>query len=129
MGLSPETKLTALKCIPHLVKCAEERRTITYGELAQLIGKHHRPSSFWLAYIRDELCVPNGYPILTAIVVRREGVPGVSYLASGTDSEIGTAEYAAEARKVQEDVFAFRDWARLREYAKKLQDQYRPPEE
>lgn len=51
-------------------------RTVTYGYIAKVLGRHHRGMRMPLAKIQDE-CNDRGWPTITALVVRADsGVPG-----------------------------------------------------
>lgn len=74
----------------HLKECARLMRTTTYGEIATAIGlledREIAPISlrFPLAFIRDNVCRPNGLPWLNAIAVNAStGFPGDSFLPEG----------------------------------------------
>lgn len=107
---SPETIEDALAILPHLIYIAQQRKTITYGELAQKIGKHHRPARLWLGYIRDEICIPENRPYLTAIVVSQDdGLPGESFLPEGT-THLSPESYQAAFEKHRDNVFTYQHW-------------------
>lgn len=59
---------------------AIHRRTITYGELAQLLGIHHRPIRYVLGFIQS-FCMEENLPPLTILVVSKKGVPGTGFIA------------------------------------------------
>jgi hypothetical protein len=42
--------------LPYLVHFAKTRRSVTYGQLSGLVGVHWRTATYWLEYIRDEIC-------------------------------------------------------------------------
>jgi hypothetical protein len=110
---SDETIQDALAILPHLIYTAQQRQTITYGELAQKIGKHHRPSRLWLTYVRDEVCIPRKTPYLTAIVVIQDNqMPGESFLPEGTD-HLSPEEYQAAFEKHRDEVFGYQEWDSL----------------
>lgn len=52
-----------------LKQCAADMTTISYGDLAEQVGTHHRVVLRPLGYIRDELCRPHGRPWLNMIAV------------------------------------------------------------
>lgn len=99
--------------LPHLVYHAHLRNTITYGELGKSIGKHHRPIKDALGYIRDEICVPRGLPMINAIVVNKNsGLPGHSFLPEGTD-DLSKQEYKDRFWRLRDEVFMFPNWDSL----------------
>jgi len=110
MNYSLDTIEDALAVLPHLVYAAQQRKTITYGELAEKIGKHHRPARLWLAYIRDEICIPKELPYLTAIVVGQvDGLPGDSFLPEGTD-HLSPGDYESAFIRHRDRVFSDHRW-------------------
>ncbi len=71
----------ARRLLPRLVRYAERHHTVTYKDLAEDIGRHHRAIPHALGYIRDEICTPRRLPPINAIVVnshsgRPSGVSG-----------------------------------------------------
>ena len=74
-----------------LTKRAKQRRTITYGELAGLLGIHHRPIRYVLGVIQD-YCIEMDLPPLTILVISTKGVPGTGFIAHDfADLEEGEA--------------------------------------
>lgn len=71
---------------PILTKYAEDGRTITYGQLAQLIGVHHRALRYLLDPIQN-YCLIEGLPPLTILVVNQAGVPGQGFIAWKAESD------------------------------------------
>lgn len=101
--------------LPHLVRCAKLRRTITYSELGDKIGCHYRACRPFLEYIRDEICAPKDLPFITAIVVRKAGqIPGRGWLPGGT-GHLTWPEYTRRYEEVRDDVFACDAWDGLLE--------------
>lgn len=79
------TKENALAALPYLIHFARKRQVVTYKELADRIGKHHRVVRHILGYIRDEICIQRDLPLLSAIVVNGDtNMPGNSFLPEGT---------------------------------------------
>ena len=71
--------------LPLLVSQAKACETITYGDLADKVGRHHRPIPRALGYIRDNWCRPYGIPEINVLVVNQDTrEPGESFLAGGT---------------------------------------------
>lgn len=107
------TKKNAYLALPHLVHCAQTRKTITYKELAAKIGRHWRASRYFLSYIRDEICIPRGLPLLTAIVVNQNTqLPGESWLPEGT-AYLTPEKYRQKYEEVRDEVFACDAWDAL----------------
>lgn len=103
----------ALLALPHLVHCARQRRTLTYGELGSKIGQFHRNVPLFLSYIRDEICTPRGVPPINAIVVSKTtGLPGVSFLR-GVTADLGSDEYHSAFQELRDEVFAYEAWYAL----------------
>lgn len=101
--------------LPHLVRCARERRTITYGELGEKIGVHPRALSWPLGYVRDQLCRSRGLPLITALVVKTTTrMPGESWLPEGT-GHLTPDEYQRRYEQYRDDVFACDAWDGLLE--------------
>lgn len=101
--------------LPHLVHYARMRKTMTYGELGAMIGQHWRATSHLLFYIRDEICIARGLPLLTAIVVNKSsGLPGRSWLPGGT-AHLSPEQYRQTYEAVRDEVFAFDGWGALLE--------------
>ena len=99
--------------LPHLVDCAKTRSTITYGELADRIGAHHRSISRPLGHIRDEICIPRGLPLITALVVNKTSrMPGDSWLPEGT-GHLTPDQYQREYEKFRDEAFACDAWNAL----------------
>jgi len=99
--------------MPHLVNCAKTRSTITYGELGERIGAHHRAVARPLGYIRDEICIPRGLPLITALVVNKTSrMPGESWLPEGT-GHLTPDENQREYEKFRDEAFACDAWDAL----------------
>jgi hypothetical protein len=98
------------KILPYLVQAAKSHKTITYKNLAAKIGAHHRAMGNALAYVRDELCIPKGLPLITCIVVNgNTGLPGESWLPQGT-SNLSPEEYEQEFFRYRDQVMAYPGW-------------------
>jgi putative restriction endonuclease len=68
-----------------LVECAQNKQSITYGQLADKMGIHPRICRFFLGLIQDH-CKPNNLPSLQSLVVnKRTRIPGDGYIASTRD--------------------------------------------
>lgn len=70
----------AYRAWPMLIKRAENRTTITYGELGQALGVHHRAVRYVLSVIQD-YCLEERLPPLTILIVNASGRPGTGFIA------------------------------------------------
>lgn len=90
-GMTERTKPPAktLEVFQILKKCAQDMRTITYGEIAEEVGIAPTGIGFQLGYIRDELCIPRGLPWLNVIGVKKANRrPGDAFLPEGVSLEV-----------------------------------------
>jgi hypothetical protein len=102
-----------LRLLPYLVQEAKTSNTPTYGELAAKIGVHHRVLSHILGYIRDEIIIPRGLPLINAIVVNKgTNLPGDDWLPQGT-STLSDEEYKQEYFRYRDQVLAYKGWDNL----------------
>lgn len=70
---------------PILAEVASRQTTITYKELADRIGEHHRAIAHVLGVIQD-YCIDARLPPLTAVVVSKQrGIPGGGFIAWDID--------------------------------------------
>jgi len=100
----------SFKALPYLVYNAQLRQTISYKELANHIGKHHRVIPHVLGYIRDEICIARRLPLLNAIVVNKQTkLPGESFLPEGT-KHLSKEEYLQKYEELRDQVFKFAEW-------------------
>jgi AbrB family looped-hinge helix DNA binding protein len=103
----------ARRTLPHLVQAARAGRTITYGELARRCGFHWCVSAPVLGHIRDDLCLAQGFPLLTAIVVREAtGLPGESFLPAAAPHLAGP-ELRRAFERHRDAVFGYGHWDEL----------------
>ena len=110
---TPYTIANAHLALPHLVHRAKMRKTITYQELADKIDRHWRVTRHLLAYIRDDICIARGLPLITAIVVNKATrLPGSSWLPEGTE-HLSPAERRRAYADMRDKVFAFEGWDTL----------------
>jgi putative restriction endonuclease len=84
-----------------LIKHASARGTITYGELGEALGVHHRALRYVLAVVHD-YCLEENLPPLTILVVNVSGRPGTGFIAYDLD----------DFEEGLEKVFDY-DWKRL----------------
>ncbi|MEY2631526.1 MAG: hypothetical protein RIR00_180 [Pseudomonadota bacterium] len=63
---------------------ASQKEPITYGELGQKIGIHHRAVRYALGPIQD-YCLENNLPPLTILVINQTGKPGTGFIAHDTN--------------------------------------------
>jgi putative restriction endonuclease len=107
-SISWQLKVKAYRALPHLVATAKAGKTITYKELGDKIGLHHRPLQYVFGYIRDDICRRHDLPMLNALVVNADTQePGGGWLPAG---------FQADVDEEQARVTALGDWeAALRE--------------
>ena len=112
---TPLDRENGLNALPHLVAKAQLGETTTYGDVGEAIGKHHRRIPNALGFIRDEVCIPRGLPLINAIVIRKDtGLPGDAFLPEGT-RHLSQREYADEFERFRDEVFRFDRWEDLLE--------------
>ena len=70
----------------HLKKCAAKGRTAPYSEIAKAVGlPDARDVIPHLKYIRDEICIPQGLPWITALAVMKDtSYPGTGWHTGNT---------------------------------------------
>ena len=68
-----------------LTDCAKRRTPITYKQLGDALGMHHRPVRFILGAIQD-YCLAERLPPLTILVINQRGRPGSGFIAVDPDS-------------------------------------------
>ena len=98
----------------YLKQCAREERTAEYGEIGDRKDVNLQPAFRLiplLNYIRDEICVPQGLPWISALVVNKETrLPGNGWLPEGTT--IANAHLPLFWRGIVLQVFAT-DWSKV----------------
>lgn len=115
--------VAARKALPVLLKCAQNRETITYGELGRRIGQHHRQIGGTVGLLGGQLV--DAYtsavggqaskkmpPIQSLVVNEKTRLPGSGvdwFVKQFTGERIRKAERALLVTAVQESVFEF-DW-------------------
>lgn len=93
--------------LDELKLCASEERTITYGELADLVGSGSQNMGNPLGYIRDQVCLRHGRPRLDALVVqqRKPRVP-----SDGFFTDVDADDPVVWWLEMIQQVFAY-DWS------------------
>jgi len=82
-----------------LVAQARKNQPITYGDLAHMMGLHHRACAWFLGRIQ-EYNKKHGLPPLQSLVVNKHSqVPGGGYYGSGRN--------CSEVKKAQQNVFDY----------------------
>src|SRR5690348_244004 len=93
----------------YLQMCANEMRTVTYGEVAQAVGLVAAGMGRPLGYIRDQVCRARGLPWLNAIAVNTDDRrPGKSFLPDEVSLSNDDQERMWRGMVLQ--VFAY-DWS------------------
>ena len=76
----------AYRAWPMLTKCADNGKTLTYGQLAKRLGIHHRTVRFLLGKIQD-YCLEEKLPPLTILVVNQSTQrPSEGFIAWDADN-------------------------------------------
>lgn len=103
-----------LKLLPYLVRCARERRTMTYSQAAKAIGyKGPRPMYAVCGSIRDRICRKRGLPWINVLVVSKTtGMPGGSFTPSGTKGW-SKKRRENEWNRRRDEVLAYEGWDEL----------------
>lgn len=100
--------------IPYLVYHAQKKGTITYNELGKKIGHHHRNLGYILRYIRDDICIKKGHPMITVIVVQVDtGLPGDDFLPNGLARFLTKEKYRKKFEENRDKVYKFDKWDEL----------------
>lgn len=107
---TPKTFQLAVEIFAHLVACAKDRRTITYGQLEKLVG---HPAYFLgkpLDVLRDQILLEHHLPRLDALVVNKDTREvGDNFFADGRGS-ISNADFKRLLDGEREKVFAYERW-------------------
>lgn len=75
----------ASRAWPILTSRAGKSSTITYGELGEALGVHHRAIRYVLGVIQD-YCLEEKLPPLTILIVNASGRPGSGFIAFDLDN-------------------------------------------
>lgn len=103
-------KNLSMKALPYLINFAQQRKILTYKEIALKTGVHHRVVPHILGYIRDEICIPKILPIINAIVVNQQTkLPGSSFLPEGTE-HLSNEAYLEKYEELRDQVFRYDGW-------------------
>jgi len=90
-----------------LTERAKLRLPITYKQLGDALGMHHRPVRFILGPIQS-YCLAEHLPALTILVVNQHGVPGSGFIALDPDRfEEGLEEVYAKDWSAEANPYAF----------------------
>ncbi len=108
-----KNKKYALLILPHLVKAAQLRDTITYKQLGTKVGLFWRQVGTVLGYIRDRICAPRKLPKINAIVINEaKKLPGEGFLEGGR-AGLTDEEYRQQYERLRNDVFRYSHWDEL----------------
>ena len=95
----------------HLRQCALEKRTATYGEIANAVGLAPTALADQLNYISTQVCTRNGLPCLAALAVSATtGMPSQGWIPGA--AVFGSARYPLLWCSIVNQVFAT-DWAKI----------------
>lgn len=75
----------AFRAWPILTKRAKDQSTITYGEIGEALGVHHRAIRYVLGVIQD-YCLEEKLPPLTILIINASGLPGTGFIAFDLDN-------------------------------------------
>ena len=91
-----------------LKQCAREKRTITYGEIADATGLIARGVPAPLRCIEEQVCRPYRRPWLSALVVNNKTKrPGPAFAPEGVSVDLDRDQWW---RELVEQVYAY-DWS------------------
>lgn len=115
------TVVVALDLLPHLAKCANERKTITYAELGTLVGKSSYYLSKSLDILKDKLLLAHRLPRLDALIIKNPTKGAADrFLEPGSDA-MSAEDYEKHVESLREEVYAYDRWD---EIVEKLQAHY-----
>lgn len=94
--------------VKYLVNVAQQRRLAAYSEVATAVGTHPRAVlSHVLGRIR-QICLDNGWPALTALVVNKAtGKPGEAFLDPWLPRDADAAQRDAKWQALLAEVYEF----------------------
>jgi hypothetical protein len=101
--------------VPHLIECARSRKTITYVELADKIGRHYRAVPHLLEHLLRVCQKLNIPPIGTIVVSKTTGLPGDGFIIDGGAKKLvyGGTEYRQRVSDEQQRIYTHQNWASL----------------
>lgn len=115
------TVVVALDLLPHLAKCAKERKTITYAELGTLVGKSAYYLSKSLDILKDKFLLAHRLPRLDALIIKNPTKGAADrFLDPGSDP-MTAEEYEKHVESLRQEVYAYDRWD---EIVEKLQAHY-----
>lgn len=103
--------------VPPLIECARTVQTITYGDLAARIGRHHRAMPHLLEPLL-RVCHRLDIPTIgTLVVSKTTGLPGDGFIVDGAARQLnyGGSEYRRIVQDEQNRIYAHANWNRLRQ--------------
>jgi len=110
---SDDTKSLAYQALPYLIRCAQKRQTVTYGELGAHLNRHHHSLSPMLRYIRDQICNPQGYPSLTALVISKNTHRTMDGFFKEDVTDLSEDEKQQKYEQFRDNTFQFTKWEEL----------------
>jgi hypothetical protein len=107
-------KQRALIILPHLIRYAQMRQTVSYKKIADIINVNpHTELPSILGYIRDSICDPLGMPRINAIVVNATtGKPGDGFIPEGAGG-LTEDEKRKLYERFQDEAFLYQGWDKL----------------
>jgi len=97
--------------VKRLVAAARERRLTTYQELGEAVGAHRRTVLPRVLGRIRQMCLDNGWPALTALVVNKAtGRPGEAFLDPWLPRDADAAQRDAKWQELVAEVYDF-DWS------------------
>lgn len=108
---SENTKTLGYKALPFLIRYAQKRQTVTYSELGEFLGVNpHTVLPHVLGFIRDQICDPQGYPRINAIVISKNTKqPGHGFLPEGVGG-LTEDEIRNKYEQFRDAAFTFPGW-------------------
>ncbi len=102
--------------VPYLIEYAQKGKTLTCGQLAEKIGRHHRAVPHLLEHLL-RVCQKLDIPTIgTLVISQTTGLPGDGFIIDGAAKQIefGGVEYRHRVKDEQSRIFAHADWGSLR---------------
>jgi len=106
-----QIKSYAYKALPYLIRYAQMRQTVSYGELGEYLKVHpHLELSHVLRYIRDEICAVYNSPSITSIVVGKyTNRPGDGFFVESLDG-LTEDEIQHKYEQFRDEAFIYTGW-------------------